>query len=486
MYNSFSMFERISYILQYNCRLIPDKPVVIGVSGGPDSLCLLDVLWRLGYPLVVAHFNHRLRPEAEDEARKVEEQARRRGLPFILGSQDVADYARQYGLSLEEAGRRLRYRFLFAQAEQRAAQAVAVGHTADDQVETLLMHLLRGAGMAGLGGMEYRSLPNPWSATIPLVRPLLGVWREEILAYVRENDLQPVWDASNLDRTFYRNRLRHELIPYLETSHPGLRHRLWRTAEVLRQEDQLLEALVDQAWPACVASGEAQSLAPPTYLELDRKAILAQPLALQRRLLRRAMTRLQPGLRDLDFATIERGLTFIASTSTGQCPLSGGLRLLSEGERLWLATWEADLPAADWPQLPSAVALELPLPGVLPLSQGWELRSEVLDRASVSEQAIFTNPDPFQAWLDAEALTLPLRLRRRRPGERFRPLGMGGHSVKVSDLMVNLKIPRRARAAWPLVCAGDEIVWLPGYRIAQAARVTETTHRLVHLLLKQE
>ncbi len=429
MYNSSSMLERVSHILQYNCKLIPDKPVVIGVSGGPDSLCLMDVLWRLGYALVVAHFNHGLRPEAADEAKKVEAQARQRGLSCIVGSQDVAAYARQHGLSLEEAGRTLRYRFLFAQAERHHAQAVAVGHTADDQVETLLMHLLRGAGTSGLRGMEYCSLPNPWSTKIPLVRPLLGVWRDEVLAYVDKHGLQPVWDASNLDRTFYRNRLRHELIPYLEASHPGLRRRLWRTAEVLRQEDNLLEALVDQVWPACVPGVEAHTLAPLQFLALEREAFLAQPLALQRRLLRRAMAHLQPGLRQVDFETIERGLAFIAAPATGQCLLSGGLRLLSEGQRLWLAAWQADLPRADWPQLPSALAMEVPLPGVISLPQNWELQAEVLERAQINDQTILTNPDPFQAWLDAEALPLPLYLRRRRPGDRLWTLGMGGHSL---------------------------------------------------------
>jgi tRNA(Ile)-lysidine synthase len=471
------MLEQICFILQHNCAIVTDKLVVIGVSGGPDSLCLLDAVWRLGYPVLVAHFNHRLRPQADDEARQVEEQARQRGLAFVLGSQDVAAFARQKRLSLEEAGRVLRYRFLFAQAEQHGAQAVAVGHTADDQVETLLMHLLRGAGLAGLSGMAYRALPNPWSSRIPLVRPLLGIWREQILAYVQENGLQPVWDASNLDSAFYRNRLRHELIPFLERYNPAVRRLLWRTAEVLQQEAQVLERLVDQAWPLCVPR-QGQN-----HLALDRQALMAQPVALQRRLLRRAMLTLRPDLRDLDFEAIQRGLAFMAAGARGECHLTGGLRLLSEGDQWWLLGAKADLPQADWPQLPTAAALEVPLPGVLSLPHGWVLRAEVLPRAEVSEAAIFANPDPFQVWLDAEALTLPLRLRQRRPGERFRPLGMGGHSLKVSDLMVNLKIPRRARSAWPLVCAGDEVVWLPGYRPAETARVTEKTRRLVHLHL---
>src|SRR4030067_3134889 len=185
------MLRCLEGILLDECQLEPTRKVLIGVSGGPDSLCLLDVLTQLGYPLVVAHFNHQLRPEAQLEAEQVRRFAESHGLSFVMGERDGRSFAREQRLSLEEAARVARYRFLFEQTEESGAQAVAVAPTADDQVETVLMHLLRGSGLAGLKGMSPRATPNSWSQTIPPVRPLLGVGRSEGLAYCEERGLKP-------------------------------------------------------------------------------------------------------------------------------------------------------------------------------------------------------------------------------------------------------------------------------------------------------
>jgi len=222
------MLNEINSILREKCLITPGELVVTGVSGGPDSLCLMDLLHKLGYRVIVAHLDHRLRPESEDEAQRVKKMAAESGLPFVRESKDIETFSRQRGLSLEEGARLARYQFLFREAEKIRAAAVMVGHTADDQVETVLMHLLRGAGLPGLTGMSHRSLPNAWSEKIPLLRPLLGVWREAIWEYLNDQGLNPSLDPSNLDERIFRNRLRHELIPYLETFNPRLRQSIWR------------------------------------------------------------------------------------------------------------------------------------------------------------------------------------------------------------------------------------------------------------------
>ena len=472
------MLERVQFILHHNCQVDASSPLVVGVSGGPDSLCLLDVLVRLGYHVVVAHFDHLLRPESTEEARRVEALAAQLALPYSGDSQDVAQYARDRGLSVEEAARELRYRFLFSEAQRHDAQAVAVGHTADDQVETVLMHMLRGAGTDGLSGMAYRSLPNPWSCKVTLVRPLLAIWREEILAYLGERGLQPSIDLSNLDQTYFRNRLRHELLPMLERYQPNVRQLLWRTADVSGEERRLMDRLVEAAWDACVRQQG------PGYLDLDGASLNALPLAMQRRLLRRAISLIHPGLRDVDYETVERGLAFIASPQPkGQCSLIAGLFLLKENEHIWLAARHADLPNSTWPQVITQEAQALSLPGEIILPDGWILQASVTEKAGELNAEILSNTDPFQAWFDAEGLPASLIVRTRRPGDRIQPLRMVGHSFKVSDLMVNLKVPQRARLRWPLVCAGADILWVPGCRQADFARVTETTRRIVRLEL---
>ena len=477
---SIKMLKTARLTLQNECLIEAGRPLVVGVSGGPDSLCLLDLLRRSGCQVVVAHLDHGLRAEAAQDADTVAGLAKRFGLPYVQAQVDTRAYAEAHSLSIEEAARVLRYRFLFEQARQHAAQAVAVGHTADDQVETVLMHLLRGAGLVGLKGMAYRMLPNPWSREIALLRPLLGVWRSQVIEYCEEHALQPVLDRTNLDTTYFRNRLRHELIPYLEGFQPRLRPGLARMAEVLAGEEQVLQGVIEAAWQQCVLHQG------PGYVAFDAQTFAGLLPGVQRRLLRRAIETQRPGLRNIDFADIERGLAFLAAPSRAhQMDLVAGLRVFLEEGRLWLAAWEADLPNNDWPSLPPGQSLTLDAPGALELPGGWRLVAELAADAEAACQQAQANGDPFQAWLDGDALVLPLTVRARQQGDRFQPLGMPEQVAKLSDMMINLKLPRRARCTWPLVCSGQEIAWLPGYRLGHAVRVRRTTRRVIHLHLRR-
>jgi tRNA(Ile)-lysidine synthase len=469
--------NHLSHILQQDCELDSTRPVLIGVSGGPDSLCLLDLMWRFGYPLLVAHLNHGLRYEADQDALTVGEAAQTRGLPFILEEADIDAFARSRSFSIEEAARMVRYQFLFEQARQHQAQAVAVAHTADDQVETILMHLLRGSGLSGLKGMSYRMQPNPWSNEIALVRPLLGVFRDEVLSYCNERGLHPVFDRSNLDTTFFRNRIRGELIPDLETYNSGIKSNMWRMAQTLASDDQVLEILTNDVWRDCCLEHNATGVA------LKIASLLAQPLGIKRRLVRRAISILRPGLRDIDFASVERTLSFMCQpTRSAQVDLTNGLRLLREGEKLWIANWEGDLPIGDWPQIGNT-PLQLSIPGCVELQEKWHIRVEsVVDIQNAITQAA-DNADPFQAWIDIRDLQPSLFIRPLLPGDRFQPLGMDGHQVKLSDFFVNVKMPRRVRRNWPLVCLGNVIAWIPGYRISHVHRLTASSTQVVFLQL---
>lgn len=472
------MQERVHICLRDECLLNPDKPVIVAVSGGPDSLCLLDILHKFGYLLMVAHFNHGLRPESESDAWAVRREAEKRSLTFILGEDDVATFAADNVLSIEEAARIRRYGFLFAQAVKYDTQAVAVGHTADDQIETVLMHLLRGSGLSGLKGMPARAHPNAWSAGIPLLRPLISVWREEVLAYCWEHDLKPVIDRSNLDTTIYRNRLRHELIPYLESYNPGVKQVLYRTTQVLAGEFDVLKRVVDEAWEIVLREQD------PGYVALDPAMLKKQSVGVRRQLLRRAIAVLRPDLRDIDFDSIERGLGFLVQPSkTNQIDLVAGLRLIFEGDILYLATWEADLPSSSWPQITDRDIHRLAVPGEIQLSEGWRLRASGIKAVENLYSKVLANEDPNQAWVERNSLEDPLIVRIRQPGDRFNPLGMGRHSIKLSEFMINVKMPRRARDTWPLVCAGDEIVWVPGYRLGHQFQITPATHEAIYMRL---
>jgi tRNA(Ile)-lysidine synthase len=393
----------------------------------------------------------------------------------LLGEEDVKLYAGAHRLSEEEAARILRYRFLFEQARQMGAQAVAVAHSADDQVETVLMHLLRGSGLAGLKGMQFFSLPNAWSQKIPLVRPLLEFWRDEILAYCEEHGLSPVLDPSNRDLSHFRNRLRLELIPVLEDYNPSIRRILWRTAEVLKGDFEIVEGEVDESWLACVSrSGEG-------FTAFDFQELERQKVGIQRHLFRRAIAALQPGIRDIHFEAIERALQYLNDPARpDQIDLIGHLRLVSEPGRLWIAAWDAELPSDEWPQLKDKESLRLQLPGTLELPGGWQLRISSPSDARAALREAEANADPYRAWLAVDPPQARLILRPSRPGERFRPMGMVEGSMKLSDFMINQKVPRRARPGWPLVDVGGEVAWVPGYRVGQGYRLTPESKFIVH------
>jgi len=473
------MLEQIASILTNDCLLDHSQTIVVGVSGGPDSLSLLDILSQLEYPLIIVHLDHGLRPESGAEAASLKQQIEAMGLPLILSREDVAAFANVHGQSIEEAARTVRYRLLFSSAREHNAQAVAVGHTADDQVETVLMHLLRGAGLSGLRGMSYRSLPNPWSQDIPLVRPLLSIWREQIQAYVETHNLKPVQDPSNMDIRYYRNRLRHELIPFLEIYNPGIRSILWQTADILREDYAVLEAATQAAWQTSVNQQGAG------FVAFEHMKLKGYPLGIQRQLVRKAINYLRQGLRDVNFDSVDRALEFLNTPPrSGQCDLMSGLHLLLEKDLLWIVSWEADLPQIDWPQLQSGEVKILEVPGEVHISEDWRLSANQVraDLETVRQKAM-QNSDPFQAWIDGGELQEPLQVHARRFGDRFKPLGMDGHSIKLSDFMVNVKLPQRAREKWPIIYTQGEVLWVPGFRLAHPFRIKSGTRQIVQLQL---
>ncbi len=473
------MLENIGIILKEQCGLDQSRPIVVGVSGGPDSLCLLEAMRQAGYPVMAAHFNHMLRPESTTEAEMVEATAARLKLACVVEAADVHGYAVSHGMSLEEAARHLRYNFLFGQARRTRAQAVAVGHTADDQVETVLMHFLRGAGLTGLKGMSHRTVLPAFDAEIPLVRPLLDVWREETVVFCAANGMRPVMDPSNDSLNFTRNRLRNLLIPTLETYNPKFREAVWRSVQTLKADHALLYDAVESAWAECVQRSG------PDVVVFDRTQMLKRPGGMQRNLLRRAVAALRPA-QELSYAVLERATIFIHDPDAGQTDLVGGLKLVHEGESLYLGGAGAALPFEQWPQMPEARgSIKVEPPCALELSAGWRLSGESWRLPALAREQAASNQDPFQIWLDAEQLPEGLELRARRPGDRFEPLGLEGHSQKLSDFMVNEKVPQRARERWPLLCSGNEVIWVPGYRPAHPFRLTPVSRKIVYFALSR-
>ncbi len=297
------------------------------------------------------------------------------------------------------------------------------------------------------------------------------------MGYCVERGLEPRFDKSNLDETFFRNRLRGELIPLLKTYNPRIQEVIWRTADVLSGDFAVLEGVVASVWPGCVAE-EAGG-----YISLRREAFIALPIGLQRAVVRRAIDHLRPGLRDLPFQVVESARAFVRTpTQTGGRDLVAGLRLAAEGPVVWIADSESALPEECWPQLKDPQgAIQLEIPAQLELADNWFIHTNLVSDLESGRQEAVRNLDPFQAWLDIGKLAGSLEVRGRRSGDRFRPLGMPGQSLKLSDFMINVKIPRRARAGWPLICSGAEVLWVPGFRISHPYRITRETRQMAKL-----
>ena len=443
----------------------PDRLIIVAVSGGADSLALLHYLHEQHYPLLVASFNHLLRPTAASDIDYVKEIASGLGLPFVAGSGDVAAHAAAQGLSTEEAARELRYRFLFQTAREAGAQAVATGHTADDQAETVLMHFVRGSGLSGLKGMPARIILPAFDANIPLVRPLLSWTRADTEAACLARDLQPRMDASNSDTLYFRNRLRHELLPLLQQYNPQIRQALAKTALALQGDYELLGELLQSVWNKTVCA------AGPDYTAFDLELLKNQSPALRRNLFRKAAFQLKPGERDIDFEALNRAATL------KPVDLAGGLKTTLEASRLYLMTEKAELPCDDWPQVSAPFSMSA---GQASLNDNWLITCEEQVGETLYEQAA-ENRDPWTAWLALEDVEQKLLIRSFQSGDRFEPLGMPRQTSKLTELFINQKIPKRLRARWPLVCVNDEIVWVVGLRHSERLKLNPETRRAIKI-----
>lgn len=453
------------------------SPLVVGTSGGPDSLCLLHGLLQGSWDLVPVYYDHQIRKETSEEADLITEMLADWGLSTVVGRGDVPAAADEKGLSLEEAARKMRYQFLFKHAEEIRAGAVLVGHHADDQVETILMNLLRGTGLSGLTGMSKTTRPTPWSESIPLIRPLLPVWREAILRYCSSHGIRYLVDPSNSDPGFYRNRIRKELIPVLETYNAGVRSHLFQTAEILRADQEILKEAEESSWKAI------QPEYGPGWVSIQRSGFLELPLGLQRRVIKRGFRELIPGSEQVSFQHLNTAVEVILSGDEGVSRnLVHQISVHLRGEKIYLAGTETPLPHhGDFPRVEPGSLLRLRPPGELVLEGGWILA--VVEENLEESEPVIVDPDPFRAVMDSKAAGEELRVSGRREGERMRPLGMSSGSIKLSDLMINEKLPVYARDHWPVVRSGDRVIWVPGVRLAESVRVDESTRRVYVLTL---
>lgn len=436
--------------------------VIVAVSGGPDSVCLLDILNTLGEewetPLVVAHFNHGLRPrEDARETRFVHDLARAMGLPFVEEKGDVLSSGES--ASLEERARDARYAFLEKVRIRHRAQKIALGHTLNDQAETVLMRLARGSGPTGLAGI-------PPVRDGVFIRPLIGVKRDQVLSYLKDRTLSYVTDSSNQETRFLRNEIRLAWLPLLLKGQPRLLEHLGELSEVLGQENEYMEARAAE-WVAH-AAGET----PDGALSVPVKGFLELPSALRRRVTRRLLEGVKKDLRRIGRVHIQAVQTLAAGKRPqGLLHLPQGLKVQKTYDRLIITRNAVSEKPVFHYLLEGTGETAIPEIGrvitLLPMHGGVEQ---------------VTDAPPHTAFLDMVKLRFPLVLRNVQPGDRFVPLGMRGRK-KVKDFFVDLKIPSGKRASTPILLSQGTPVWLCGLRIDDRFKVTPETKSILKVTL---
>ena len=464
--------------------LTEGKLLVVAVSGGPDSLALLYALRRLraelGMELHGAHLDHGLRAgAAAADAHFVAETFRELGIEFTSEQTDVSSYRKRHKLSLEEAAREVRYTFLTRVASEAQADAVAVGHTSDDQAETVLMHIIRGSGLAGLRGMEPSSRRTVGDMELVLVRPLLGVSRADTREYCRALDLEPRRDESNQSLQPARNRIRLELLPTLEEHNPAIRDALVRLSRSAAQAITYLDDEVEDVWPQAVREDR-------DHVALNKNVFGQLAPALQAHLLRRAIGFVKGDLREIEQSHVEDMVRLMGGPAGRRLDLPGGVQFAVEYDKAFIAAAEIDL--CPLPSLDGESRLQVPGETLI---HGWRITATALE-TSPNDAAPATieerdekdtgeyGPGGLEVRLSDDLLSGPLHIRARRRGDRFQPLGMSG-SKKLQDFMVDSKIPRRWRDRVPLVCSPRGIAWVVGWRAADWATVKEGQTRQLRL-----
>lgn len=457
------------------------KTLLVAVSGGGDSLALLYALHQaqaeFDLRLCGAHLNHTLRgAESDADAAFVAAAFRRLDIPYTLQRADVAAYRRAHKLSLEDAARRMRYAFLADAAARHAAHAVAVAHTADDQAETLLMNIIRGSGLDGLRGMQTLDHLAIDSANLTLFRPLLGVSRAQTYAYCAALGLQPRQDASNLSLEHTRNRIRLELMPMLERFNPAARDSLLRLARNAAEDSDYIRAQTNAVWQDIAQQSDAGE----GVIALNTQAFARQHPAVQSRLLRRAVHAVKGSADGISRSSILDMRRLIAGPAGRTLHLPDGI-LFAVGYDDALIGSGASATAALAPLPPICGEHPLAIPGETRIP-GWRISASV---CAADACGAIAESDGFSETLDLDSVGEALRLRGRRPGDRFQPLGMA-QSKKLQDFMVDERIPRRWRDGVPLLVSQNGIACVAGWRIAHWARITRATKRRLRLKFRRD
>lgn len=469
--------EKVEKTVREHNLLQKGDRVLAAVSGGPDSVCLLHLLNLLAasfeIEIFVFHLNHLTRgEESREDAKFVQDLSSRLGLPFYYKTFDVLRYHRMAGLSFQEAARKARLKKAGEVADKIQANKIALGHNADDQAETVVMRILRGAGLEGLSGMEFKA-PFPGRGGVFLIRPLMEVFRVDIESYCQQKEINYRIDPTNLKPLYLRNKVRLELIPYIEDNYnPAFKEGLLQVAKNLSRENDYLRKQAEDIYSKIVKGKPGKRL----YINLRELENYHE--ALQLRVIRKGLKSLRGDLKTIEAKHLE-GILKLAREKGGHSSLNlpRGIRAVRSYNFLEITSDLKEKEVKEGETLSLKEGVPLNIPGKTYVSQ----LGLVIEGKREKRDRLPWPPDPKrEAYLDYDQVNLPLYLTLRWPGARFSPLGMGGRK-KLKDFFMDEKISLKERSRVPLIISDGDILWVVGKRIGHPYRVTDNTREVLVL-----
>lgn len=446
-------------IRKYNMLNYGDS-VVVGFSGGPDSICLLHILMelkdKLGLNIYAAHLNHQFRgKEADEDAIFVENICKEWGIQVFIKTFDVPAYAKEKGLSSEEAGREIRYKLFYEVAEKVNANKIAIAHNMNDNAETVLMNLFRGSGIEGLKGIE--------AVRDKIIRPLINVRRDEIESYCREKKLNPRIDKTNLEPIYSRNRIRLELIPYIEKHfNSNIMSTLQRLSEIANMENDFLNKEAEKLFLEI-------AMVSKNSIQYSINKIKNVHPALVRRIIRLGIERLAGNLKGIEFRNIEGILDLIDKTTGAAVILPKNIKAYISYDKLILKINEKKEPHRYYLELENDKDN---------ISEFLDciIRLTTVDAFSIKE----IKKDKYKVYIDKDKVKNKLVLRNRLEGDIFSPIGLKG-SKKLKDYFIDEKIPREERDNIYFIADGKDVVWIIGGRLSEKYKITENTKEAIEI-----